>query len=540
MLCLILQASYTLARDRCYIQSDNEYPDKILSPLVTTDINQLPSSLFWGNVNGVNYLTTARNQHIPEYCGSCWAMAVTSALSDRIMIARNATWPEVNLAPQVLLSCNTDNQGCHGGNTLGAYKFISENGITDETCSIYQSRGHNNGLECSDSIWCRTCDELECRVPERYTKYYVEEYGRVYGELDIIRELQRGPIVCSIDANNAFHSYKKGVFSDNETQIDINHAISIVGYGEENGIPYWICRNSFGMYWGEDGIVRIFRGNNTIGIEQHCVWALPALVPTVIHSSSSIHPISSVFNSSDDLPVSWDWRNVSDLNYLSWNKNQNLPQYLQSSWAQAATSSLSDRLNILRNSTYPRISLSSQMLLFCLGKQNGTVLDVYEFGKNKKIVDDTCVQYIAQQPIQDVCTPIQICSNCIRPAPEAEEHSTCQAVTNYTLYYVTEYGSLSGVQNMKDEIYKRGPITCRIEATDSFYRYSGGVYYEDLNDIHLNHDVSIVGWGINYWIGRNSWGNYWGESGFFRIRMHENNLGIEQQCTWGMPSLSSS
>ena len=34
-------------------------------------------------------------------------------------------------------------------------------------------------------------------------------------------------------------------------------------------------------------------------------------------------------------------------------------------------------------------------------------------------------------------------------------------------------------------------------------------------------------------MGRNSWGTYWGEAGFFRIRMHKHNLGIEKDCTWG-------
>lgn len=28
---------------------------------------------------------------------------------------------------------------------------------------------------------------------------------------------------------------------------------------------------------------------------------------------------------------------------------------------------------------------------------------------------------------------------------------------------------------------------------------------------------------------------YWGENGWFRIKMHHNNLGIEQDCDWGVP-----
>ena len=47
----------------------------------------------------------------------------------------------------------------------------------------------------------------------------------------------------------------------------INHSILIVGWGVEDGVKYWTCRNSYGPNWGKQGYFRIRRGMNDYGIE---------------------------------------------------------------------------------------------------------------------------------------------------------------------------------------------------------------------------------------------------------------------------------
>merc|ERR1711887_323662 len=79
--------------------------------------------------------------------------------------------------------------------------------------------------------------------------------------------------------------------------------------------------------------------------------------------------------------------------------------------------------------------------------------------------------------------------------------------------------------------------------TDEFDAYTGGIFSQRILFPMINHEISVVGWGEDettgqeYWIGRNSWGTYWGEYGFFRISMHKHNLGIERDCVWATPKL---
>ena len=182
----------------CSIKPDVIPLSKVNSPPLEN--KKLPEAWDWSSVDGVNYLTNMRNQHIPSYCGSCWAHATTSALSDRIKIQRKAAWPDINISPQVLISCETDDNGCHGGWHLNAFKWMAENEITDETCSIYRARGHDNGQVCSAMNVCRNCNPGEaCFIPDEYRVYGVDEYDLVNGEDNMMQEIyQRGPIACSV------------------------------------------------------------------------------------------------------------------------------------------------------------------------------------------------------------------------------------------------------------------------------------------------------------------------------------------------------
>jgi cathepsin X len=88
---------------------------------------------------------------------------------------------------------------------------------------------------------------------------------------------------------------------------------------------------------------------------------------------------------------------------------------------------------------------------------------------------------------------------------------------------------------MMTEIFNRGPIACNIDA-GPIVDYTTGIVTATSTEV--DHTVSVVGWGVDategrYFIVRNSWGEYWGEQGFVRVKDGALNLGSD--CYWATP-----
>ncbi|CAL2042360.1 unnamed protein product [Caenorhabditis brenneri] len=240
------------------------------------------------------------------------------------------------------------------------------------------------------------------------------------------------------------------------------------------------------------------------------------------------------FNS-NDLPSAWDWRNVSGVNYCSPTRNQHIPVYCGSCWVFGTTGALNDRFNVARQGRWPMTQLSPQEIIDCNGRgncQGGEIGDVLEHAKIQGLVEEGCNVYRATN---GECNPYHRCGSCWP--------NECFSLTNYTRYYVKDYGQVKGRENIMAEIKKGGPIACAIGATKKFeYEYVKGVYSEK-SDLDSNHIISLSGWGVDengveYWIARNSWGEAWGELGWFRVvtskfkngEGDQYNMGIERDC----------
>lgn len=265
------------------------------SPLPHTYVKSsaLPDAFDWGNVDGVSYLTHSLNQHLPQYCGSCWAHGAISALGDRIKIARGAIGDDINLSIQYILNCGGDVAGsCHGGYHTGVYQLIKEVGYAPyDTCMPYMACSSEStegfcphmDTTCSNANICRTCDTFggmggTCTEIDYFPNATVAEYGMVENDVTaIMTEIYtRGPVAATINAEPIV-KYGGGVYTDATEDRGTNHIVSIIGWGmdEDTGKKHWIVRNSWGQYWGEMGYIRVEMGSNILGLEGEVAWATP-------------------------------------------------------------------------------------------------------------------------------------------------------------------------------------------------------------------------------------------------------------------------
>jgi cathepsin X len=88
--------------------------------------------------------------------------------------------------------------------------------------------------------------------------------------------------------------------------------------------------------------------------------------------------------------------------------------------------------------------------------------------RNGGIPDVTCQQYQAKNM---ECSAINTCMTC-------DSSTGCYAIDNYPKVTISEYGSTTGDDNIRAEIYARGPVTAYINAI-CIEEYTGGINMYD-------------------------------------------------------------
>lgn len=143
-------------------------------------------------------------------------------------------------------------------------------------------------------------------------------------------------------------------------------------------------------------------------------------------------------------------------------------------------------------------SFSEQELVDCSnnhGCSGGVMNDAFQFIKENGLCSETSYPYIIKESGK--------CNKC--DIIYLSEISECYNVKD------NEIDLAIAVQNQ--------PVSVAIEADNiDFQLYKSGIFDNENCGINLNHGVLVIGYGINYWIVKNSWGDTWGENGYIKIK----------------------
>jgi C1A family cysteine protease len=176
------------------------------------------------------------------HAGSCWAFSTVAVVEGIYQIR---TGKLVSLSEQELVDCDTLDDGCDGGISYRALRWIASNGgITTET----------------DYPYTGTTDACN-RAKLSHNAVSIAGLRRVAtrSEASLANAVAGQPVAVSIEAGgDNFQHYKKGVYNG-PCGTNLNHGVTVVGYGQEaaGGDRYWIVKNSWGQGWGDDGYIRM-------------------------------------------------------------------------------------------------------------------------------------------------------------------------------------------------------------------------------------------------------------------------------------------
>ena len=241
---------------RQYLNLDYDALDAYnFDPYYLKELNAAPASWDWRQKG---YVGNVKSQ---SPCNGCWAFASVANLEGLYYKKRRKF---ISLSEQMLIDCDTNNKGCSGGSTIKAFSWLQINGgIMTE--ADYPFTGKNGNCKSNRS---------------KYVDLKITGHKRLgsTNENEIKEFLyQTGPLAIGLNST-PLNNYRSGVLDKSSTECpaNINHAVTLVGYGHDNASnkDYWIIKNSWGASWGENGYFRIKRGSGTCGVNKYITSAV--------------------------------------------------------------------------------------------------------------------------------------------------------------------------------------------------------------------------------------------------------------------------
>jgi len=221
------------------------------------EVNDAPDTLDWRLYGAV---TPVKDQSV---CGSCWSFGTVGTLEGTLFLN---TGKLERLSQQALVDCSWGfgNNGCDGGEDFRAYQWMLAHG----------------GIPTEDSYGPYLGQDGYCRLDKATMGLKIKGWVNVTsGSAEALKVAiaARGPVSVAIDASHRSLSfYSHGVYYEEEcSSSDLDHAVLAVGYGTLVGEKYWMIKNSWSTYWGNDGYVLMSQKDNNCGVATSATYVIP-------------------------------------------------------------------------------------------------------------------------------------------------------------------------------------------------------------------------------------------------------------------------
>jgi cathepsin L len=250
------QASFELSMNRLACMTQAEY-----NTLLGVRVGELKGEVSIStNVNAPDHFDYRDKKVVNPIkdqgqCGSCWAFSAVTAHESQWALQKKEL---KSLSEQMVVDCTKTCFGCGGGWPSDAYAYaISKQDGLWNTEAEYPYKAVQS--TCKFNKATAIC-KIVGHIMPCPSKTEEELLNACY---------EKGVVSICIDAgHSSFQLYKKGVYDEPKcSPANLDHAVGLIGWGVEGGVPYWIVRNSWGTVWGNEGYIWMIRNkNNQCGV----------------------------------------------------------------------------------------------------------------------------------------------------------------------------------------------------------------------------------------------------------------------------------